>query len=81
MHLATCSTYDPAVHGPGGPAGHYLVDNVWSSREFMRDAPQRRAARHHLTVDLVRLTEVGNYSTCVLCTVYLRILQRAVRRR
>ena len=81
MHLATYCAYDPAIHGPDGPAGHYIVDNVWSPREFLHNAPQRRAERHHLGVDLVRLTEVGNYATCVLCTVYLRILQRAVRRR
>jgi hypothetical protein len=47
----------------------------------MQHKPFRRAARHNLEVDLVRLTQVGDYSTCVLCTVYLRILQRAVRRR
>jgi len=81
MHIATCCAYNATVHGPGGPAGHFIVDNVWSSEEFMHNDASRRAARHNLTVDLVRLTEVGNYATCILCTVYLRILQRAVRRR
>jgi hypothetical protein len=81
MHLATYAPYDPAVHGPDGPEGHFIVDNVWSLRESMRSVPQRRATRHHLEVGLVRLTSTGNYATCILCTFYLRILQRAVRRR
>ena len=81
MHLATYCAYDPAVHGPDGPEGHFIVDNVWSPGECLRSAPQRRAARHNLEVGLVRLTETGAYATCILCTVYLRILQRAVRRR
>jgi len=81
MHFATFSKYDPAIHGPGGPEGHFIVDNVWSPREVMRGAPQQRAARHRLDVGLVRLTTVNNYATCVLCTMYLRILQRVVRRR
>jgi hypothetical protein len=81
MYIATYCPYDPSIHGPNGPEGHYIVDNVWSPREFMRNEPGRRAVRHNLSVDLVRLTEVGDYATCILCTVYLRILQRAVRRR
>jgi len=81
MHLATYTAYDPSVHGPGGPEGQFIVDNVWSLRESMHGAPQRRASRHRLEVGLVRLTFTGNYATCILCTVYLRILQRAVRRR
>ncbi len=81
MHLVTYCEYNPTIHGPNGPVGHFIVDNVWTAREFMQNKPCRRAARHHLEVDLVRLTQVGEYSTCVLCTVYLRILQRAFRRR
>jgi len=81
MHIATYQAYDPTIHGPNGPEGHYIVDNVWSSKEFMRNETARRAQRHHLSMDLVKLTQVGEYSTCVICTVYIRMLQRAFRRR
>ena len=80
MFIATCCVYDSSVHGVNGPDGHFIVDNVWTPDEFARNEPIRRATRHHLNVEIVRLTETGDYSTCVLCTVYLRILQRVFRR-
>jgi hypothetical protein len=81
MHVVTHCAYDPVAHGPNGPHGHFIVDNVWSPSEFMRNKPFRRAERHNLEVDLARIHQVGDYATCILCTVYLRIIQRAVRRR
>ena len=79
--LATLSAYDPLTHGPDGPSGCFIVDCVWSSDEFMRDSHKRRAARHRLRFEIVKLTHTGLYSTCVLQTYKLRLLQRAIKRR
>lgn len=81
MYIVTSCAYDPTTHGSGGPVGHYIVDNVWTPHEFMIGETARRANRHNLRIDIGRLEDVGMYSTCILCTIYIRILQRAFRRR
>jgi len=79
--LATNHLYNQAVHGPGGPDGYFLVDTVWSMRDFMRNGYKRRAQRHHLQFDIVKLTRTGEYYTCVLVTTHLRRFQRKFRQR
>lgn len=75
--LATSSLYPVAA--ASGPAGHHVVDYLWTCRE--RKRAMRRAAKHGLDFNIVQVVDVGPYTTCVFKTVYLRLFQRRVRRR
>ena len=75
--LATSSLYPIAASS--GPAGHHVVDYIWTRREFKKAA--KRAQRHGLDLNIVQMVDVGPYSTCVFKTVYLRLFQRRVKSR
>ena len=74
--LATSSLYPVAASS--GPAGHHVVDYIWTRREFKKAA--RRAQKHSLDFNIVQMVDVGPYTTCVFKTVYLRLFQRRVKR-
>jgi hypothetical protein len=74
--LATSSLYP--VSAKHGPAGHHVVDYLWTRREFKKGA--RRAAKLGLDFNIVQVVEFGDYTTCVFKTVYLRLFQRRVKR-
>jgi|688.fasta_scaffold707155_2 hypothetical protein len=75
--LATSSLYPVAA--AHGPSGHHVVDYIWTRREFKKAIA--RAARHTLDFNIVQVVELGDYTTCVFKTVFLRLFQRRVKQR
>jgi hypothetical protein len=78
--LATLILYDPAIHGGGGPDGHFLIDATWTRRDAFRQQLYRRAERHGLRIDLVEPYQEGLYSVG-LVNPALKIFQRRLKRR
>lgn len=78
MYFLATSTLYP-VAAAHGPAGHHVVDYIWTRREFKKASA--RAARHSLDFNIVQVVEVGVYTTCVFKTVFLRLFQRRLKKR
>ena len=74
--LASSSLYP--VHAKQGPAGHHVVDYLWTRREFKKGL--QRATKLGLDFNIVQVVEFGDYTTCVFKTIFLRLFQRRVKR-
>ena len=78
--LATLRLYDPAIHGAGGPDGHFLVDFVWNRADAFKAHIYRRTLRRGLRLELVEVYQEGLYTVATIQPAF-RMFQKRLKRR